>query len=130
MKELADFSRSKKIPAGVVIFPLFSFGMGDDYPFGEIHDILHRTLKEVGLPYVDLFPYYRNLDHTRLEVVPGRNPHPSEVAHRIAAEVLWLNLLESGYLPVKLENPRHRIAYPGMPPGDLRGGRGRLDHHG
>ena len=77
----------------------FSFGLDDDYPFTDIHDSLHRLLEEAGLAYLDLLPEYRGMDMNRLEVVPYKDPHPNEIAHRIAAEHLWEYLAEKGFVP-------------------------------
>ena len=97
--DLAAFSRSSGIPTKVLIFPLFSHSLGDDYPFKRMHNKVHRALIKAGLPYIDLLAYYTNMDHVRLEYIPDRDPHPDEIAHRIAAEVLWQDLMQSGLLP-------------------------------
>jgi hypothetical protein len=83
----------------VVIFPLFSFSLGDDYPFKHIHNKVHRALQNAGLPYIDLLAFYKHMNYIRLEYIPDKDPHPDEIAHRIAAEVLWRDLKQSGLLP-------------------------------
>lgn len=97
--ELGNLSRSYGIPAKVLIFPLFSHSLGDDYPFKRIHNKVHRALIKAGLPYIDLLPYYTNMNHIRLEYIPDKDPHPDEIAHRIAAETLFRDLMQSGLLP-------------------------------
>jgi hypothetical protein len=102
LEGLAGFSRKTGIPVLVVIFPLLSFELDDQYPFHEIHKLLHRTMRKAALPYLDLTRMYRKVDHLRLEAVPYRNPHPSELAHRIAAEGLWRQLIERKLVPTTM----------------------------
>jgi hypothetical protein len=99
LRELGNLSRSYRIPARVLIFPLFSHSLGDDYPFKRIHNKVHRALDKAGLPYIDLLPHYANMNHIRLEYIPDKDPHPDEIAHRIAAEALFQDLRQSGVLP-------------------------------
>jgi hypothetical protein len=84
-----------------MIFPLFSWELDDRYPFRDIHDRLHRDLETAGLPYLDLLPAYRGLEHRTLEAVPFKDPHPNDVAHRIAAEELYVWLKERKLLPAR-----------------------------
>jgi hypothetical protein len=97
--ELGAFSKESGIPAVVLIFPLLSWNLDERYPFPQIHDKIHRELEKAGLGYVDLLPAYHGLDHTVLEAVPFQDPHPSDVAHRIAAEELYVYLRDKGLLP-------------------------------
>lgn len=99
LRDLGAFSRSRRIPAMVLLFPIFSYGIGDDYPFADIEAKMRRTCEDAGLRYVDLFPLYKGMDHVRLVVDPLRDPHPSEIAHRIAAEALWDELTREGMTP-------------------------------
>jgi len=97
--DLGRFSRNQHIPVVVVMFPLFSYGLGDDYPFADIEAKLRQACGRAGLSYLDLFPYYNGMDHIRLEATPFKDPHPSEIAHRIAAEALWQGLMREGVTP-------------------------------
>ena len=49
--------------------------------------------------HVDLLYAFNGLPHNRLQVLPGQDSHPSEVAHRIAAEQLYLWLEYYGLIP-------------------------------
>ncbi len=97
--ELGEFSRRNGLPVAVVVFPLFSWDLDVGYPFGDIHQRLHGLFERAGLAYLDLLPAYRGLEHRVLEAVPFEDPHPSDVAHRIAAEYLYLWLKENRFLP-------------------------------
>lgn len=111
---LGQLSRSHRFPVMVMIFPLFSFGLGDDYPFAEIHEKVTTAADDAGVVVLDLFPFYRGLDRMRLESVPNLDPHPSEIAHRIATETLWSFLVGRHLVPTnvspsapKAPNPLH-----------------------
>jgi hypothetical protein len=105
--ELGEFSRSGGVPVIVMIFPLFSFGLDESYPFSDIHRRLHETLEAARLSCIDLFDAYRGLDRNILEAVPFDDAHPSDTAHRIAAETLWRFLLTEKLVPSErdIENP-------------------------
>ncbi len=94
LESLPAFTNETGIPVVVVIFPLFSFGLDDEYPFQGIHRQLHKTLKGSGVLFLDLRKAYKRLDRVRLEAVPYTDPHPSEIAQRIAAEQIWWYLIE------------------------------------
>jgi len=113
--DLGDFSRATHIPVRVVIFPLTTYGLGDDYPFTDIHEKLHSVLEKAGLQYVDLFPLFKYMDHILLEHVPYTDPHPSEIANRMAAEALWQDLMRSGLLPAELKLGERLFSYPCTP---------------
>ena len=120
--DLASYSRETKVPVAVMVFPLFSWEFDDHYPFRDIHERLHREFETAGLPYLDLLPAYRGLEHRALEAIPFRDPHPNDVAHRIAAEELYGWLKERKFLPAgEPDGPRrgrHRVAAPwsALPP--------------
>lgn len=113
--DLGHFSRKQHIPVVVVMFPLFSYGLGDDYPFADIEARVRHVCGRAGLAYLDLFPYYKGMDRVRLEANPFKDPHPSEVAHRIAAEALWQELMREGVTPEGRRSDTD-IVYPKNPP--------------
>jgi lysophospholipase L1-like esterase len=102
--KIADLAKtssasSKSVPLKAVIFPLFSFPMDQDkYPFVNLHSIIHTSLGKYGIEYLDLFDSYQNIPSIRLEVIPGKDPHPNEIAHRIAAESIYQWLRKSNYI--------------------------------
>jgi hypothetical protein len=115
LMDLGDFSRSSHIPVRVLIFPLTPFGLGDEYPFADIHEKLHSALEKAGLPYIDLFPLFKDMDHTCLEFVPSIDAHPSEIASRMAAEALWQELMREGVTPEGKRSDT-AVVFPKYPP--------------
>jgi hypothetical protein len=83
------------VPVMFLIFPILSYDF-QKYPFGEQHNKLHDELNKNKLPYIDFYDYFKWEKHIRLEAVPYINPHMSEIANRIVADVLY-NKLTSDY---------------------------------
>lgn len=97
--ELGAFSKESGIPVVVMIFPLFSWNQDKDYPFADEHARVNAVLEKAGLAYLDLRASYRGFEHATLEAVPFFDPHPNDIAQRIAAEELYLFLENAGVLP-------------------------------
>ncbi len=80
-----------------VVFPLLSFDFSPErYPLSFAHDAIRRICDECGVPSLDLLPAFRGVSPERMQAVPGIDPHPSEIAHHIAAETILNHLLERG----------------------------------
>ena len=116
--DLGRFRAESGIPVVVMIYPLFSWELDERYPFRDVHERLHREFEKAGLPYLDLLPVYRGLDHRVLEAVPFKDPHPSDVAHRIAAEELYRFLKDAKLLPAGEKEARKAINRRVPPPWD------------
>ncbi len=88
----------------VLIFPLLSDHFEEGrYPFEFAHRAIHRLLEREELNFVDALERFRNTHPKRMTVIPAIDPHPSEIAHRIAAETIFdalfeADLLDSSYL--------------------------------
>lgn len=87
------------IPFVAVIFPLFDFPIGKEYPFRELHREIQGLMREQRIPFLDLQRSFSNIDIGRLQVLPGKDSHPSEIAHRIAAEAIFEWLPRTKSLP-------------------------------
>ena len=71
----------------------------------NVHTAMLESLSEgAGLPLLDLRPFYTGIDARRLAVVPFSDPHPNELAHRIAADAIADYLIDHSVLPIE-ENP-------------------------
>ena len=83
-----------------MIFPLLSekFQKGC-YLFEYAHEAIHSCCEELDIPYLDLLSVFRGVSPERMQVIPGFDPHPNEIAHRMAAETLLLYLLDQGVIP-------------------------------
>ncbi len=88
------------VPLIVVIFPLFSHSLWEgEYPFAYAHDALHKVWKKEGVMVKDLYDDFKNMSPIRLQAIPGLDPHPSEIAHRIAAHSIINYLIDQKLLP-------------------------------
>lgn len=102
LRNIANAASKANVKLAAVIFPLFSFSLEDDsYPFFHAHDVIHDILGSLGVPYLDLYPRFRGLDPYRLQADPVLDPHPNEIAHRIAAEELYYWLPKNNLVPVQ-----------------------------
>lgn len=99
VKQIADACKASKVPLVSLVFPLLSYPLDDSYPFKEPHQIIHKVLEENAVPYLDLLKAYNGIPSIRLTADPVRDPHPNEIAHRIAANELYEWLKREKYLP-------------------------------
>lgn len=99
-RKIAEIANRSKVKLAVVIFPLMAFSFDDSYPLFEAHRVIQELSKRNGLPYLDLFDAFRGLDPYRLQAIPTLDPHPNEIAHRIAAEAIYLWLKKERLIPL------------------------------
>jgi hypothetical protein len=64
-----------------------------------MHDAIAGVMQAEGVAHLDLFPAFRGKDPRRMQAIPRVDPHPNEIAHRIAAEAIFHFLLEQGLVP-------------------------------
>lgn len=109
-KEECDMAHSR---LATVIFPLLSdsFDPGA-YPFEEQHKTIRRVMAASGVPCLDLLEAFRGKDPARMTAIPGIDPHPSEIAHRIATDQLVpfliqdLAVVPEPYMPTESKQSR------------------------
>lgn len=99
LKIIRDACRDEEVDFLVLIFPLLSdrFEQGH-YPFEFAHQAIHELLARESINFVDALERFRNTCPLRMTAIPVIDPHPSEIAHRIAAETLFDYLLDIGLL--------------------------------
>jgi len=98
--EFRDICASNQVPLLPVVFPLLSNDLTPGrYPFQFVHDRIRGVMETNGLPYLDLLAVYAETSPERMQAVPGIDPHPSEVAHHIAAEAILEALLDQNLIP-------------------------------
>lgn len=95
LAQLARVGERYEIPVKVVAWPHLAFPLDHRYPFREIHEQLVWQLQHERLPALDLLETFWQKDHYRLQAVPVYDPHPSEIAHRMAAEAIFDWLIDS-----------------------------------
>ena len=87
LKELFDYNQKRNIKTVVAIFPFLN-QIGPDYPGYEITARITKFLDENQIPYVDLTSAYSEYPAKNLIANP-HDLHPSELAHKVAAEKLF-----------------------------------------
>lgn len=102
LRVIAETTQQKKIPLIAVVFPLFGFPIDDHYPFSPIHARINEWLNTLQIAHLDLSSAFQDIPSDRLQVMPGRDMHPNEIAHRIAAESIYRFLFTQKLLPTEL----------------------------
>ena len=96
---------ARGVPFVVLIVPYFHFPLDARYPFGPIHEKFGSYLKKKRIPYLDLLPEFGGMAYERMHVLPGKDSHPNEIAHRVIAERLYDWLEREGLIPKDLKLP-------------------------
>lgn len=94
-----DRALQNSTPFAVVLFPLFDFSFDQNYPFSAEHEWIRSLANELKVPFLDLLNYFSGIDNFRLQLMPGSDSHPNEIAHRIASERLLLFLRKNSLVP-------------------------------
>jgi hypothetical protein len=101
MRTLVEQVRAQGKPIVAVVFPLFGLPMDDAYPFYPIHAKVGALMQSLSVPLLDLSPIYKGIPLEHLQVIPGVDRHPNEIAHRMAAESLYLWLEQQRVVPLE-----------------------------
>lgn len=100
ISEAANNSQKKLV---AVVFPLFGLPLDENYPFYAIHEKVAGALNELQIPFRDISDIYKGIPLERLQVMPGVDRHPNEIAHRMAAEEIYTWLVSQKLLPDDLK---------------------------
>lgn len=114
-EEIKALGESQKVKVIAVVFPMFSFPFDERYPFHDIHAKLQQFFASQQLLMLDLLPAFRGIPPDRLQVLPGEDGHPNEIAHRIAAEKILEWMSRQDLVPADLFphfHDAHRIDRP------------------
>jgi hypothetical protein len=64
--------------------------MDATYPFYPIHSKVRDLMTSLEVPNLDVSDIYKGIPLDHLQVIPGVDRHPNEIAHRMAAEHIYL----------------------------------------
>jgi hypothetical protein len=114
IREFRDICATNQVPLLPVVFPLLSNDMMPGrYPFQFAHDRIRGVMETNGLPYLDLINAFASTSPQRMQAVPGIDPHPSEMAHQVAAEAILNELIDRKLIP-KAYTPRVYTSMQGL----------------
>ena len=99
MSRLVGLAKEAKTPIVSVVFPLFGMPMDDKYPFYPIHTKVKDLMTSLEVPILDVSDIYKGIPLEHLQVIPGVDRHPNEIAHRMAAEHMYLWLEGQNRIP-------------------------------
>lgn len=108
LKRLRNLSRRHQTPMLLTVFPVFDSPMDERYPYADLHARIREQGEALQLPVLDLFDTFEGMDTRRLAVVPFTNAHPSEIAHRVAADAILDYLVRHRLVPPVNHRPRRR----------------------
>ncbi len=101
-EHIAHIGKKKGVPVVAVIFPLFGVPVDESYPFWPIDQKITKLLASLNVPALDVTEIYRGIPVERLQVLPGEDFHPNEIAHRMAAEAIYTWLVSNKIVPVEI----------------------------
>jgi hypothetical protein len=99
LKRIRNLTRHRGIPMVLVVFPVFDSPMDSRYPYADLHAQMREQGEGLKIPVLDLFEVFEGMDTRRLAVVPFTNAHPSEIAHRVAADGIVDYLVRGKLVP-------------------------------
>jgi len=100
--KMSQIAAKHQVKLAAFVFPLFYTAMDDRYPFRDIHQQITSFLDSIAVPNLDLLVAFNGMDPERLVVLPGKDSHPNEIAHRIAADALYRWMEETKLIPPEL----------------------------
>jgi hypothetical protein len=102
LREIIGSARRLEKPIVAVVFPLFGLPLDKNYPFYPLHEKMRDFMNDNKVPHLDVSSIYDGIPLERLQVIPGIDRHPNEIAHRMAAESIYLWLESHRLLPDEL----------------------------
>ncbi len=111
-----ELAWNRGVPLVAAVFPVFDQQIDEGYDYRDLHRLVMTELRLRDIPAIDLRHAYRGIDARRLAVDPFADPHPNELAHRIAAQTVARFLIENRLTPLdpqqaarlELSSPRPR----------------------
>ena len=102
------------VPLVAVIFP--TMAALENYPDRAAHIQIAEALAYRGVPTLDLLDTFTGTSDARMAAFPGIDAHPSEIAHRVAADAIFRYLInakhiDAGYQPQKAYVERREEAW-------------------
>lgn len=99
LRRMRVMAARRQIPIVVVVFPIFDSQLDGRYRYRDLHQLVLATAAELDIRAFDLLPIYEGIDARRLAVEPFTDPHPSELAHRLAADAILWYLVRQRLIP-------------------------------
>lgn len=103
IKTIAEVGQKNKLALVAVVFPLFGLPLDENYPFHICHEKTVTLLSTLNIPYLDLYTPFKGIPLERIQVMPNIDRHPNEIAHRIAAEQIYIWLAKNTLIPEELK---------------------------
>ena len=102
-RRIHNLTAQRSVPLLAVLFPMMSHPFNENYPFHAVHKKISKEMGAQKIAFVDLLPDFKDKNPVRMQVEPGSDPHPNEIAHRMAADRIYTTLLKLEWLPEDVE---------------------------
>ncbi len=116
LRLMARHARERGIAPVLASFPIFDSDLDSDYAYRGLHDIVVDEGEAAGFHVLDLLAAYEGRPGRSLAVTPFTDPHPSRIAHAVAAETLAEFLVEKGLLAPAPHSPWFGVDEAGQAP--------------
>ena len=94
--EIKEISQKRDIPVLVVILPNW-VNLNDSYDFLDEHLLLNKTLNNIGLDFLDMFPLIKGLNSEDYLVTPDDFAHPNYAGQRLISDAIYDRLIERNF---------------------------------
>ena len=88
LRRIAASARQRRVPAVLVSFPVFDSELDEEYAYRDLHRAVSEAGTTAGFRVLDLLSVYDGHRGRDLALEPYTDPHPSALAHAIAAEAI------------------------------------------
>lgn len=108
LKRMRNLARKQEVRMVMTVFPVFDSPMDERYLYTDLHRQVSEEGASLRMPVLDLLDIYAGMDTRRLAVVPFSDPHPSEIAHRVAADAISDFLIRRHLIPRIDSSPKQQ----------------------
>ena len=103
IREMKNMAKAKKVPFVAILVPYLHYPLDDNYPFADIHKQITEFLTSRRIANLDLFSAFKFVPNKFIQVLPDKDSHPNEIAHRIIADNLYEWLAQLKLIPKDLQ---------------------------
>lgn len=103
LQQMREACSARNVKLIAVVMPLFGVPVDAQYPFAALHEKLAALLAQQQIPQLNIVAPFNGIPIERLQVIPGIDRHPNEIAHRILAEEIYRWLESRNFIPPELK---------------------------
>lgn len=97
LSEISKISSLENISILVVLLPNWA-NLNENYDFIEEHKLLNKTILELNMDSLDMFPIIKGLNSEDYLNTPDDFAHPNFKGHKLIADAIYNRLIEKNFL--------------------------------